>query len=114
MHTVLLVLQSEDFRLILQDALKDRYRVLSAKNAKEGTALLLHWPNILLLDLFLPGTDGITFLEQNRPLLPSSILLFTTLANPVILNAALELGVKSVFLKPCSLTSVQNWVDTQV
>ena len=113
MRTVLLVLQSEDFRLILQDTLKDRYCVLTAKNAEEGTALLLHRPHILLLDLFLSAADGITFLEQNRSLLPSSILLFTSLADPVILNAASELGVNAVFLKPCSLTSVRNWVDTQ-
>ena len=111
---MLLVLQSEDSRLILQDTLKDRHCVLSAKNAEEGTALLLHRPDILLLDLFLSGTDGITFLEQNRSLLPSSILLFTTLADPVILNATFELGVNAVFLKPCSLASVQNWLDAQV
>ena len=100
--------------MILQDALKDRYRVLAAKNAEEGAALLLHRPSILLLDLFLSGTDGITFLKRNRALLPSSILLFTTLADRVVLDTASELGVNAVFLKPCSLTSVRNWVDTQV
>ena len=113
MRTVLLVLRSEDFARALHDMLKYRYRVISAKNAEEGAALLQHQPDVLLLDLFLPGTDGLTFLEQNKSHLPSSILLFTTLAEPAILNAASALGVQAVFLKPCSISSVQNWLDTQ-
>ena len=111
MRTVLLVLRSEDFAQALQDVLKYRYRVIFAKNAEEGAVLLQHQPDLLLLDLFLPGTDGLTFLEQNKSHLPSSILLFTTLAEPAILNAASALGVQAVFLKPRSISSVQNWLD---
>lgn len=113
MRTVLLVLRSDDFAQALQDMLKYRYRVISAKNAEDGAVLLQSQPEILLLDLFLPGTDGLAFLEQNKPHLPSSILLFTTLAEPAILNAASELGAQAVFLKPCSISSVQNWLDAQ-
>ena len=111
MHTVLLVLQSEDFCLALQDVLKCRYRVISAKDAEEGEVLLQHQPDILLLDLFLPGTDGLTFLKQNKAQLPSSILLFATLADPVILGTAFDLGVKTAFLKPCALSAVQKWLN---
>ena len=114
MRTVLLVLRSDDFARALQDMLKYRYRVISAKNAEEGAVLLQHQPDVLLLDLFLPGTDGLTFLEQNKSHLPSSILLFTTLAEPAILDAASALGVQAVFLKPRSISSVQNWLDTQL
>ena len=114
MRTVLLVLRSDDFARALQDMLKYRYRVISAKNAEEGAVLLQHQQDILLLDLFLPGTDGLTFLEQNKSHLPSSILLFTTFAEPAILDATSVLGVQAVFLKPCSISSVQNWLDTQL
>ena len=113
MRTVLLVLRSKDFAQALQDVLKYRYRVISAKNAEDGAVLLQHQPDFLLLDLFLSGTDGLTFLEQNKPYLPSSILLFTTFAEPEILDAVSELGVQAVFLKPCSISSVQNWLDAQ-
>lgn len=113
MRTVLLVLRSEAFAQALQDMLKYRYRVITAKNAEAGAVLLQHQPDVLLLDLFLPGTDGLTFLEQNKSHLPSSILLFTTLAEPAILDAASELGVQAVFLKPYSISSVQNWLDAQ-
>lgn len=113
MRTVLLVLQSEEFRLVLQDALKCQYHVLSAKDAIEGSVLLQHRPDALLIDLFLSGSDGLTFLEKNRAQLPPAILLFTTLADPVILKAASDLGVDAIFLKPCSLASVRRWLDGQ-
>lgn len=114
MHTVLLVLQSEDFRLVLQDVLKHQYRIFSARDADEGAILLQYRPDILLLDLFLPRTDGLTFLEKNHAQLPSTILLFTTLANSTILKTAYDLGVNAIFLKPCSLTSVQRWLNLQI
>lgn len=113
MRTVLLVLRSEDFAQALQDMLNHHYRVITVKNAEEGAVLLQHQPDVLLLDLFLSGTDGLTFLEQNKSHLPSSILLFTTFAEPAILDAVSELGVQAVFLKPCSISSVQNWLDAQ-
>ena len=113
MRTVLLVLRSEDFARALQDVLKYRYRVILAKNAQEGAVLLQHQPDVLLLDLFLPGTDGLTFLEQNKSHLPSSILLFATFVEPSILNASSAFGVQAVFLKPCAISSVQNWLDAQ-
>ena len=113
MRTVLLVLRSEDFARALQDMLNHHYRVISAKNAEEGAVLLQHRTDVLLLDLFLPGTDGLTFLEQNKSHLPSSILLFTTFAEPAILDAVSELGVQAVYHKPCAISSVQNWLDAQ-
>ena len=110
MRTVLLVLRSEEFRAAVQAALEKDFRVIGAADAAAGAALLRDMPDILLLDLFLPGTDGLCFLEENRSLLPPEIVLFTTLRDPQLLQAASELGVKSVFLKPCSLSAVVNYL----
>ena len=113
MRTVLLVLQSETFRSVLYDALNDQYKVIVAKDPAEGTAQLDQWPDALLLDLFLPETDGLSFLKENQTKLPPAILLFTTFHNSYILQAASDLGVTTILLKPCALTSVQNWLDVQ-
>lgn len=114
MRTILLVLQSETFRSVLHDALKDHYKVIAAKDHAEGTAQLDQRPDALLLDLFLPGTDGLNFLKENRAELPPAILLFATFYNSYILQAAADLGVATILLKPCSLCAVQKWLDTQV
>ena len=106
MRTVLLVLQSDSFRYALSEVLKDRYHVTIAQNAALGAELLREQPDILILDLFLPCTDGFRFLEKNRHLLPPAVLLFTTYADQQILLTAEDLGIDAVFLKPCSISAV--------
>lgn len=113
MRTVLLVLESEDFSLTMQEALLDHYRVIVAHHAKSGAALLQETPDILMLDLFLPETDGFCFLEENHSLLPPTVLLFTRLADPQILHTASALGANAVFMKPCSISAVLKWLEAQ-
>lgn len=110
MRTVLLVLRSEEFRAAAQEVLQMDFHVIGAADAAAGAALLRESPDILLLDLFLPGTDGLCFLEENRGFLPPEVLLFTTLRDPQLLQAASGLGVSAVFLKPCSLSAVVNYL----
>ena len=114
MHTVLLVLQSEDFRLAIQETLQEHYCVIMAHDALSGAVLLQKCPDILMLDLFLPETDGFQFLEDNHCLLPPMILLFTTFADPQILNTASDLGADAVFMKPCSISAVLKWLEAQI
>lgn len=114
MRTVLLVLQSEPFRSVLHETLRGYYCVLSAKDPIEGAVLLDHQPDALLLDLFLPGADGFSFLRANYRKLPQAVLLFTRLNDSSILQTAADLGVSTVLLKPCSLSSVQKWLEGQL
>lgn len=106
LRTVLLVLQSEEFRFAMHEALKKRYCVTVAQDTASGAELLRTRPDILLLDLFLPGIDGFCFLEKSRHLLPPTVVLFTTLANPQILQTAADLDADAIFMKPCSISAV--------
>lgn len=106
MRTVLLFLQSEEFRYAMHEALREHYHVLSAQDTTSGADLLKEQPDILLLDLFLSGTNGFLFLEQNCSLLPPTVVLFTTLINLQILQTASDLGVDEIFLIPCSIRAV--------
>ena len=105
MRTVLLVIQSETFRLVLEDMLKEHFRVIMAQDAASGAVLLQERPDVLMLDLFLSGTDGFHFLEENRTMLPQTIILFTTLNTEDILQTASDLGVSAMYLKPCSISA---------
>lgn len=111
MHTILLVLQSEEFRFSMHEALQKHHRVITAQDTTSGAVLLQEQPDILMLDLFLTGTDGFHFLEKNRSLLPPTIVLFTTLINPQILQTASDLGVDEIFLKPCSIRAVLKHLE---
>ena len=111
MHTILLVLQSEEFRFSIHEALQEHHRVIVAQNVASGANLLRDSPDILFLDLFLSNTDGFHFLEKNRSLLPPTVVLFTTLINPQILHAASDLGVDAIFRIPCSISAVLKQLE---
>ena len=106
MRIVLLIIQSEEFRFAMREALQEHYCVIAAHDIASGADLLQDKPDILFLDLFLPGTDGFRFMEENRNLLPPTVLLFTTLINPQILRIASDLGVNAIFRTPCSISAV--------
>lgn len=111
LRTVLLVLQSESFCFAVQESLKEYYHVTVVQDTVSGTALLQAQPDILILDLFLPGTNGFCFLEENRYLLSPIVLLFTTFIDSSILHTALDLGVSAVFIKPCSISAVLKQLE---
>ena len=111
MRIVLLVLESEDFRFAMHEALQEHYYVIAAHDIDSGAYLLQGRPDILILDLFLPGTDGFQFLEKNRSMLPPTIVLFTTFINPQILRIASDLGVNAIFRTPCSISAVLKQLE---
>ena len=113
MRTVLLVLQSDSFRIAVQEALQEHYHVITTQYSISGADLLHEQPDILILDLFLSGTNGLRFLRENYSLLPQTVLLFTPLANPRVIYAAANLGVSALFMKPCSLSAVLKWLESQ-
>lgn len=63
-------------------------------------AALAHHPDVALLDVRLPGTDGITAATELRSQLPSCrILMLTGLDKPETLAAALDAGIAGYLLK---------------
>ncbi|MDO5154142.1 MAG: sporulation initiation factor Spo0A C-terminal domain-containing protein [Eubacteriales bacterium] len=111
MLTVLLVLESEDFRLALVDALQRDYHVIPCGDPETGMRLLKQRPDILVLDLLLPGMDGLTFLENTTTLHPPVILALTPQISPYIVQAVSDLGGGFVITKPCTIRAVTNRIS---
>jgi two-component system, cell cycle response regulator DivK len=65
---ILIVEDNEKNLKLVRDILKFKgYRTLDAKSAEDGIALAeSHQPDLILMDIQLPGTDGMTALRQLR------------------------------------------------
>lgn len=101
MEKILLILESDDMQKALGDTLA-QYEVCTC-TADNAVDTLAHFqPNALVLDLFLPGTDGFVLLESCRQLLPPVILLLTILDTDYVRKRAPQLGVGFIIQKPCA------------
>ena len=65
---ILIVEDNEKNLKLVRDILQfNGYRTLDAKSAEDGIALAeSHQPDLILMDIQLPGTDGMTALRQLR------------------------------------------------
>ncbi|MCI3221383.1 response regulator transcription factor [Streptomyces sp. NP-1717] len=88
-------------------------------------AALRHRPDVLVIDLEMPGVDGLGAVEQIRRERPDQVVLMLTRhARPGVLRKALRLGVQGFVSKsaePAHITSVINtlhagrrWIDPDV
>ncbi len=63
-------------------------------------AVLEHQPDVLVIDLEMPGTDGLEALAQLQRLRPDqTVLMLTRHARPGVLRRALRLGVRGFVSK---------------
>lgn len=88
-------------------------------------ATLRHRPDVLVIDLEMPGVDGLGAVAQIRRELPDQVILMLTRhARPGVLRRALKLGVQGFVSKsaePAHITTVietlragRRWVDPDV
>lgn len=98
----------EEFRSALEVALSAAYQVRSCGDgvqALEQIRTLI--PDILVLDLMMPGLDGITLLQKCGQWGLTPVVLATTrYVSDYVLDAAQKLGVGYVMAKPCDVEAV--------
>lgn len=99
MHRVLIVLDSEDLSAVLYKELSENFEVKVCDAATAVDMIDHYHPDALILDLFLPSTDGFQIL-QNVTHSTHSIILLTLLVSSSILEHAVELNIDYIFLKP--------------
>ncbi|MCO8269154.1 response regulator transcription factor [Actinoplanes sp. TRM 88003] len=86
---------------------------------------LLHRPDVLVIDLEMPGVDGLGAVAEIRRSRPEQVILMLTRhARPGVLRKALKLGVQGFVSKsaePAHITSViatlregRRWIDPDV
>ena len=105
---ILIADTAEDFRRALEDALCGTYHV---RTTAEGLQTMLQLrsflPDILVLDLMLPGLDGITLLQKAAESGICPMVLATTrYISDYMLDAAGQLGIGYIMVKPCDISAM--------
>lgn len=103
--TVLLIEDQEADRRLLTTALeKDGYNVLQASSGEAGLELLQQkQPDLVLLDLMLPGVDGLEVCRQIRARTNIPVIMVTGRDEEIDKVVGLELGADDYVTKPYGL-----------
>jgi two-component system, OmpR family, response regulator ResD len=103
--TVLLIEDQEADRRIITTALeKDGYNVLQAPSGEVGLELLQQkQPDLVLLDLILPGVDGLEVCRQIRARTNIPVIMVTGRDEEIDKVVGLELGADDYITKPYGL-----------
>lgn len=98
---------TEGFRQALADALSGAYYIRTCCDGREALALIKSYsPDVMVLDLMLPGLDGISLLQQAAASGMQPMVLATSrFVNDYVLEAVDRLGVGYLMLKPCDVSA---------
>ncbi len=102
---LLIIEDDAPVRMFLSSNLKVRgYNVSMAKTADEGLELLaLKAPDVIILDLSLPGMDGLTALRELRSWSKVAVIVLSARGDERTKIDALDLGADDYVTKPFSI-----------
>jgi two-component system, NarL family, response regulator DesR len=85
----------------------------AADGAAAVEATLAHRPDVLVVDLEMPGVDGLEAVTEIRRVLPDQVVLMLTRhARPGVLRQALRLGVQGFVSKSADPSHIASVVTT--
>ncbi len=102
----------EEFRRTLADLLSGVCRIRTAANGEEALRQLRDFsPDILILDLMMPGLDGITLLQRAADGgIHPTVLATTRFVSDYTIDQLQRLGVGYLMVKPCDMQAVVSRV----
>lgn len=101
---LLIVDDEADIRTLLKEYLElEGYRVWTAANVAEAQKALTAGPDLIILDIALPGIDGLLWCRQIRDTLPVPILFLSARAGEKDRIKGLQAGGDDYIVKPFSL-----------
>lgn len=95
----------ESFRLALAEQTRGIYRIRICQEGKEALQMILSYkPDLVVLDMMLPGLDGISILQAAADAGIHPVVLATTkFASDYLASSAHRLGVGYMMVKPCDV-----------
>lgn len=106
-HTILVIDDEVMITQLLKDHLKDQaYLVYTANNAEDGMALLSHQPDLILLDINMPGMNGLDMCKNIRNHITCPIIFLTARIEEQDKINGLQVGGDDYMTKPFSLVEL--------
>jgi len=114
---ILIVDDSTFMRTILKNIILGTYgaaEVLEAANGEEAiTKYNEAKPDLVLLDIIMPGKDGIAVLREIGPG-AKSVIIISSIDQPEVIAQATSLGAKGYIVKPYDASEVLAMLQTVV
>jgi DNA-binding response OmpR family regulator len=106
-HTILTIEDQPDIRRLIRMTLEFKgYRVLEAEDGDRGLAMVRqHRPDVILLDVMMPGTNGLTggrILAADSELKHIPVVMLSALGAVQDVEQGLATGVRAYLVKPFS------------
>jgi putative two-component system response regulator len=118
LKTIFVVDDNDTNLLVAEDALESQYEVITMYSAEKMFELLEKiTPDLILLDIQMPGMNGLEALEQLKLSNINSIIpviLLTSLSNPSVEAQGFELGAIDFISKPFSVPVLLNRIKTHL
>lgn len=105
---LLIVDTTEAIREALTEALEDTFTLRVCRDGRTALEMLHRFrPHILVLELMLPGLDGLSVLQLAADAgIRPAVLATTRYLNEYVLESAHRLGVAYIMLRPCNFSAL--------
>ncbi len=111
---ILIIDDDKDISSVLRAALEVVGCRVSTESdsSKAEEACRLAMPDLVLIDLMMPGRSGIDLIGPLNEIAPDAIICITTgMGDPALLNRSLKSGAWNVLCKPYSLTELGDLIN---
>ncbi len=104
MTRILIVEDRDSLREMLEDFLSEKHYVFSSPSAEDAERHLIHYPDIVLCDLKLPGKSGLDFIDIVKERCPESeVIIMTAFGDIPTAVEAMKKGAFDFIPKPLDL-----------
>jgi putative two-component system response regulator len=111
--TICCIEDEPQIRELLQLVLGEQCRILPAASAREAIEHLVHEPSLFLIDLHLPGMNGLEVTKLIRTIFPTvPIIIITALSKDKYQEKAFEMGATQFLEKPFVPAQLRSLVSS--
>lgn len=108
---ILIVDDQFGIRILLTEILQsDGYTLFQASNGMQALEIFEeHEPDLVLLDMKIPGMDGLEILRRIKEIKPATeVMMMTAYGELNMIKEAMRLGAQKHFIKPFDIDEVRK------